>query len=437
MPKSSDFTPTRKIFVPTKEEHIRMYKLLLLTSVLGRELDRRKDEFEPIKIFTGIGQEAIYVGSVSAAEKYDWFAPDHRAMGVLLGRGLTPKEIICQDGAFAESIYSGYNFGIHIGSPEHHLIRFESDMALNVAVGTGLIDAVYYTRDIIEKKSSDENPVLLAYLGDGASAHGNAHSAFLFASTRKLPALFFINNNGYAIKTPVEYQRALARLGRIAEGYGMKFLVVDGNNVWNVWNATKMALDDIRNDGGPWIIECCTFRVSGHNAHETSEMSSYVPRDLRLEWLGEDPLEHYSLKLKLMRFLDDESEKIFRIEAEEKIAEAFSAMKAFSPPSKLHPVFAPRNTAILTTPKTSERILTYSAAINEALRQAMEMDLAVRIFGEDVENGGVHGVTKKLNKQFGKERIFHTSLDENGIFTYAIGMALGSSLRRKFSFSRF
>jgi len=341
-----------------------------------------------------------------------------------LGRGLTPKEIICQDGAFAESIYSGYNFGIHIGSPEHHLIRFESDMALNVAVGTGLIDAVYYTRDIIEKKSSDENPVLLAYLGDGASAHGNAHSAFLFASTRKLPALFFINNNGYAIKTPVEYQRALARLGRIAEGYGMKFLVVDGNNVWNVWNATKMALDDIRNDGGPWIIECCTFRVSGHNAHETSEMSSYVPRDLRLEWLGEDPLEHYSLKLKLMRFLDDESEKIFRIEAEEKIAEAFSAMKAFSPPSKLHPVFAPRNTAILTTPKTSERILTYSAAINEALRQAMEMDLAVRIFGEDVENGGVHGVTKKLNKQFGKERIFHTSLDENGIFTYAIGMAL-------------
>ncbi|OFZ08335.1 MAG: hypothetical protein A3D92_12670 [Bacteroidetes bacterium RIFCSPHIGHO2_02_FULL_44_7] len=345
-------------------------------------------------------------------------------MGVLLGRGLTPKEIVCQDGTFAESIYSGYNFGIHIGSPEHHLIRFESDMALNVAIGTGLIDALYYVRDAIEKKTSEENPALLAFLGDGATAHGNAHSAFLFASTRKLPALFIINNNGLAIRTPVEYQSAHARLGRIAEGYGMKFLVVDGNDAVEVWRTAKTALADIRNGGGPWIIECCTFRVSGHNAHETSEMAGYVPRELRLEWQGRNPLAHYTLQLKLMHLLDDEMERGFKEEAERIIAEAFDATKTYSAPSKLHSVFADRKTDELPKAAKSNRIITYEAAINEALRQAMELDARVRVFGEDVETGGVHGVTKGLVKKFGRERVFHTPLDENGIFAYAIGMAL-------------
>lgn len=423
MPKSADFTPTRQIFIPTKGEYLNIYRLLLLTTTLGQELDKRKDEFIP-KIFTGLGQEAVYVGPVLAAESYDWFAPDHRSMGVLLGRGLTPKEIVCQDGIFAESIYSGYNFGIHIGSPEHHLIRFESDMALNVAVGTGLIDALYYTRDVIEKKSSEENPALLAFLGDGASAHSNAHSAFLFASTRKLPALFIINNNGLAIRTPVEYQSAHARLGRIAEGYGMKFLVVDGNDVVEVWRTAKTALADIRNGGGPWIIECSTFRVSGHNAHETSEMAGYVPRELRLEWQGRNPLAHYTLQLKLMRLLDDELEQDFKRETERIIAEAFGAIKTYSIPSKLHPVFASKKSPDFPSPKLSNRIITYTAAINEALRQAMELDARVRVFGEDVETGGVHGITKELVKKFGRERVFHTPLDENGIFAYAIGMAL-------------
>jgi len=423
MPNVTDFTPTKQIFIPSKEEYLKIYKLLLLTTFLGQELDKRKDEFIP-KIFTGLGQEAVYIGPVLAAESYDWFAPDHRSMGVLLGRGLTPKEIVCQDGIFAESIYSGYNFGIHIGSPKHHLIRFESDMALNVAVGTGLIDALYYIRDVIEKKSSEENPALLAFLGDGASAHSNAHSAFLFAATRKLPALFIINNNGLAIRTPVEYQSAHARLGRIAEGYGMKFLVVDGNDVVEVWRTTKTALADIRNGGGSWIIECCTFRVSGHNAHETSEMAGYVPRELRLEWQGRNPLAHYALQLKLMRLLDDELENELKKEAEKTIAEAFEAMKTYSIPSKLHPVFASSKIDALPLVKESGRVITYEAAINEALRQAMELDLRVRVFGEDVESGGVHGVTKGLVKKFGRERIFHTPLDENGIFTYAIGMAL-------------
>ena len=431
MPKVTDFTPRRRVFLPTKEEHLAIYKLLLRTSMLNAALDRRRGEL-PLKIFTSLGQEAISVGAVMAANPEDWFAPSHRDLGVWLGRGFSENEIVCHAGAFRESLFQGYDFGPHIASRERHIIRFISDMAGNAPVGTGLIDAIYYLRDVVNparpaggKENDDINPVLLAFFGDGALSDSNAHSAFKIASTKKLPVLFIINNNGLGIKTLVEYQSPNIELARTVEGYGIKSRTEYGNDVVLVWRAVKESLKAIREDKGPHCIEFKTFRVSGHNADETAEMAGYVSRELVAEWQGRNPLELYTHLLKKRRILDEALEKELKSEVEATIASAFEKIKSYSAPDKLHAEFAESPIFTVTKPQPqTKRVISYGKAINEALKQAMEGDMRIRVFGEDVGSGGVHGITKGMEKLFGDSRIFNTPLDENGFLAFAAGMAL-------------
>ena len=431
MPHSRDFTPRRKLFIPTPEEYLTMYRRLAEMTYFGKMLDERKEEFKPLKVFTGLGQEAIYVGAMSAAESsYDLLAPDHRSTCALPIWRVAEEEIIAQYGAFAESLYGGYNFGIHIGDTKRRVVRFISDMGANTAIGTGVIDGVYYVRDYIEKNGSEQNPVLLAFFGDGAMSHANIHSAFLLATTRHLPVVFILNNNQLAIRTLIEYQNPDPEFAKRAAGYGMRTRTIFGNDTVLVWRAVSEALYDIRNTKDlcvPWFISCQTFRVSGHNAHETGEMWKYVPRELRREWEGRNPLELYSLILMSQKdevFNEKKKDEIVA-EAKAKIEKAFEAKKKFTAPSKLKPVFKNCDPLIPPLQPETSREISYGSAINEALQQAMESHRKIRVFGQDVELGGVHGITKDLFEKFGGEqRIFNMPLDENAIMAFAIGQAL-------------
>lgn len=430
MPHSKDFTPGRKLFIPTPEEYLTMYRRLAEMTFLGKMFDKRKEDFKPIKVFTGLGQEAIYVGALSAAESYDWIAPDHRSTCALPIWGFSEEEIIAQYGAYAESLYGGYNFGIHIGDTERRAIRFISDMGANTAIGTGVIDGVYYLRDYINKNGRNENPVLLAFFGDGAMSHSNIHAAFEMASTRHLPVVFILNNNRLAISTPTEYQNPEEEFAPRARGYGMHTRIISGNDVVEVWRTVKSALDRIRNakePHAPHFIECQTFRVTGHNAHETGEMWKYVPRELRREWEGRNPFELCSLLLSYQKdevFNEQIKNKIIA-DAKSKIEKAFEVQKSLTAPSKLKPIF--KESAPLPSfpePSAQPRMLSYGMAITESLMQAMELNPKIRVFGQDVMLGGVHGVTKKIFEKFGSERIFNMPLDENSIMAFMIGQAL-------------
>lgn len=433
MPHLNDFLPDLEEFVPSEELYLKIYKLLLRSTLLGEALDERKEEFAPLKIFTGLGQEAIGVGTILAAESYDLIAPDHRVQqSMLIGRGFPEKKIICQAGAFAESIYGGYDFGIHIGTSELNFIRFVSDMGLNTAVGAGAINGVYYFRDFLnEKNLFGKNPVLIAIFGEGAMSHGNMHSAFKFATVYKLPVLFILNNNGREIRTDKRYQNPLPLFSPVAAGFGMPFNVLNpATDPVLMWRAAKHALKHIRKHGGPYFLECVTERVSGHNAHETMMMSGYVPKGLRKEWLAREPLLHYTAQLRHQGILNEEKEKEFKKEAANNITEAFEAMKTYTAPSKLHAPFAEAKQLppIPDFKNRASRIISYGDAITEALAQGMRIFKNMRIFGEDVESGGVHGRTKKLVDEFERQRVFHTPLDENGICAFAIGQALAGIL---------
>jgi pyruvate dehydrogenase E1 component alpha subunit len=128
----------------------------------------------------------------------------------------------------------------------------------------------------------------LCYIGDGATSRGDWHEGINLASVQKLPLVLICNNNQYAYSTPLEKQMACANVADRGVAYGIPSEVVDGNDVFAVHETCGRALAHARGGNGPYLIECKTFRMTGHSAHDPGD---YVPRHLWEEWAKKDPIK--------------------------------------------------------------------------------------------------------------------------------------------------
>ena len=165
---------------------------------------------------------------------------------------------------------------MHIGDMELHVLPFVSMLADNVPVASGCALAF---------KMRGEDHVALCYFGDGATSRGDWHEGLNLASVLKLPVVFICNNNQYAYSTPLNLQMAVENIADRAAAYGMPGEVVDGNDVLAVYGASLRAIELARAGGGPTLLECKTFRMTGHSAHDDA---SYVPKELFEEWVLRD-----------------------------------------------------------------------------------------------------------------------------------------------------
>ena len=136
--------------------------------------------------------------------------------------------------------------------------------------------------------------VCFSYFGDGATSRGDWHEGVNFATVQKLPVLFICNNNQYAYSTPLAAQMACANVADRAPAYNMPAEIVDGNDVLAVYAATRRALAHVRSGGGPYLLECKTFRMTGHSAHDSAH---YVPKQLFDEWEKLDPISRLKVKM--------------------------------------------------------------------------------------------------------------------------------------------
>ena len=173
---------------------------------------------------------------------------------------------------------------MHFGDPRLGCIGMVSmlpDMAL-VAAGMALTF-----------KLRGERRVAMTYFGEGSTANGQWHEAMNFAGVHELPVVFVLENNGFAYSTPNELEFAVDPVERAAT-YGFPGVLVDGNDVEAVFDAARDAADRARSGAGPTLIECRTMRMHGHGAHDDM---SYVPKALREEWAGRDPIDGYSERL--------------------------------------------------------------------------------------------------------------------------------------------
>jgi pyruvate dehydrogenase E1 component alpha subunit len=228
--------------------------------------------------YTGRGQEAICVGSSILAEKEDWICPTHRDMGAFLVRGMEPRRIFAQYLGKATGPTRGRDGNMHMGDLELHILPIISSIGASVPVAGGLAMSMKY-RGL--------RNVVFSYFGDGATSRGDWHEGLNFAAVQKLAVVYLCNNNQFAYSTPLDKQMAVENVADRAPAYGIPAEIVDGNDAIAVYEATRRAVAHARAGRGPYLIECKTFRMTGHSAHDNAE---YVPRGLVEQWSRKDPI---------------------------------------------------------------------------------------------------------------------------------------------------
>jgi TPP-dependent pyruvate/acetoin dehydrogenase alpha subunit len=285
-------------------------------------------------VYVGRGQEAIAVGSSLLLTKHDCVCPSHRDMAAFLIRGMTPREILAQYMGRKTGATRGKDANMHMGDMGRNIVAFVSMLADTVPVAAGI--AMTY-------KMRKQNNVVLCYFGDGATSRGDWHEGLNLASVQKVPVVYICNNNLYAYSTPLEKQMAVKEVSVRAQAYGMPGVTVDGNDVTEVFKATKQSIELARKGGGPSLIECKTFRMTGHSAHDDVK---YVPKELFAEWERKDPILKLESSLIRNKTVTEEEVKKLATRITQEVDEAVSLAEndPFPEPHEaLEGVYADRN----------------------------------------------------------------------------------------------
>jgi pyruvate dehydrogenase E1 component alpha subunit len=230
-------------------------------------------------VYVGRGQEAIPVGTALHAIPDDILFPSHRDMAAYLIRGIRPGQIFAQYMGRVDGLTRGRDGNMHMGDLNHGLVAIISALAATVPVAAGAAMGLKYL--------GKTGAIAFSYFGDGATSRGDWHEGVNLAAVQKAPVLFVCNNNQYAYSTPLNLQMAIANVADRGPAYGIPAAIVDGNDALAVYDATAIALEHVRGGHGPYLLECKTFRMTGHSAHDGAH---YVPPHLFDEWGKLDPI---------------------------------------------------------------------------------------------------------------------------------------------------
>jgi TPP-dependent pyruvate/acetoin dehydrogenase alpha subunit len=220
-------------------------------------------------VYVGRGQEAIPVGTAllaSALGPEDVLLPSHRDQAVFLIRGVPPGRILAQYMGRVGGLTRGRDGNMHMGDMKHGMVAIISALAATVPVAAGVAMALRYR---------GTNGVAFSYFGDGATSRGDWHEGVNFATVQKLPVVFICNNNQYAYSTPLGLQMACANVADRGPAYNMPAEIVDGNDVLAVHEPPAARSSTPAPAKGPYLLECKTFRMTGHSAHDAAH---YVPQ---------------------------------------------------------------------------------------------------------------------------------------------------------------
>lgn len=374
------------------------------------------------KWFSGIGQEAISAGVVSALQQDEWIMPLHRNLGIFTGRHMPLQKLFMQWQGSGSGYSQGRERSFHFGSREHHICGMISHLGPQLAVADGVA---------LAHKLKKENKVSLAFTGEGATSEGDFHEALNLAAVWDLPVIFVIENNGYGLSTPASEQYRCSRLADKGIGYGMESVQIEGNNVLTVYDTVKGVREYCIREQKPYLIECMTFRMRGH---EEASGIKYIPPELFEQWGQKDPLSSYEMFLLRQGILDPDKinqiRDLFRKEIELAIQHTedpirIDAIKElgdrYAPvPETL--VDAEMSVAENTSVVREKRMID---AIQEALFQSMDVHDNLILMGQDIaEYGGAFKITEGFLEEFGRERVRNTPLCESAIVGAALGLSL-------------
>lgn len=261
-------------------------------------------------VFSGIGQEAIAVGTGFGLQDGDFVAPAHRDLAVFLVKGVSPRLLMAQLFGRATGLSKGKDSALHAGDPDLNVFGTTSMLGAQLCVAAGAALAI---------KMRGQPHVAVAYFGEGASCRGDFHEALNFAGVHRLPLVLVCENNFYAYSTPVNLQMAVDDVADRAASYGFPGKVCSGNDLLAVWHTMNEAVARARAGDGPTLIECKTYRWHGHSEHDKA---MYRTQEEFLEWKSRDPLPRFELYLREKKLLTDENRADVARQAGEVVADA-------------------------------------------------------------------------------------------------------------------
>ncbi len=405
-------------FFDSKEALQLYYKLVLPRKIEERMLKLLRQN-KLSKWFSGIGQEAIATTVAHVLDKQDYIMTMHRNLGVFTGRNVPFYPLFCQLFGKVDGFSQGRERSFHFGVPEHYIIGMISHLAamLPVACGTSLAF-----------KLSGKQQVSLAFCGEGATSEGDFHEALNLAAVWDLPVIFLVENNGYALSTPISEQFRCKSVSDKGIGYGIKSIKVDGNHLPSMVEAIRDARDYAISEQKPILIEAMTFRMRGH---EEASGIAYIPSEHFDEWAKKDPILQFRKEILEREFASED--ELDKIEAQaneiykDDLDRALNAEEpVFNEEIEFGRVFLESQPVKVQLPDTlKNKTLRYIDGVSEALNELLTKDDKTIIIGQDIaEYGGAFKVTHGFTDKFGKTRIRNTPIIESGAVGLAIGLAI-------------
>jgi 2-oxoisovalerate dehydrogenase E1 component len=432
----------------TGPEVVEMYRTMYLSRRLDdREIAMKRQNQIYFQI-SGAGHELPLVCAGKLLKpSHDYFFAYYRDRALMLSLGMTPEEVLYQAvGAEADPNSGGRQMPCHWGHRELNIVTKSSCTGTQFLHATGsaqvrqIVEAVAALQAEEIPVASDE--VMYVSSGDGTTSEGEFWESLNTACNLKLPVLYLIEDNGYAISVPVEVQTAGGSISKLVSGFPDLFIVeADGCDLLSAYPAIRSAVEHVRSRKGPALVHVHVIRPYSHSLSDSEDL--YRTKEEREAEASRDPLRTLAEQLVSSGLLGEAELVTLKAEVDERVrAAADHALAAArpAPATVLQHIYSeevdPTTEAFSTEPSFSGAEGTMVDLLNAALHSEMARDPRIVVFGEDVADvsreehlgqlkgkGGVFKVTHGLQSAFGSERVFNSPLAEANIIGRAIGMA--------------
>jgi 2-oxoisovalerate dehydrogenase E1 component alpha subunit len=281
------------------DDLVAMYRLVALARAVDERMWILNRAGRIPFVISGQGHEGAQVGIAWALRKgHDWIAPFYRSIATCLTCGMSARDIMtAQYATAADPSSGGRQMPGHYGSPEHHIVSVSSPVATQLLHAVGIALAA---------KIRKTGQVAMTTMGEGSSNQGDVHEGLNFAAIHKLPFVFVVENNGYAISVPAAMQVSVADVADRASGYGIPGVVVDGADVLACYAASRDAVARARAGDGPTLIEAKVTRLTAHSSDD--QQTKYRSAEDLDAGRSHDPLPRFRAQLQEAGVLTDEIE---------------------------------------------------------------------------------------------------------------------------------
>jgi 2-oxoisovalerate dehydrogenase E1 component len=434
----------------SRQEMLKMFRTMYLSRRLDDKEIQMKGQNRIFFQISGAGHEAILVAAgLCLKPGHDWFYPYYRDRALCLQLGMTPLEMLLESvGAEADPNSHGRQMPSHWGHKKLNIVSQSSPTGTQLLQAVGCAEAGYRVKLVRELKKivkgfhNDE--VVYVSLGDGTSSEGEFWEALNTACNLKLPVVFLLEDNGYAISVPVEVQTAGGDVSKLISGFPNLYRQrCDGTDALESLATMRRAVDNCRKNRGPSFVHAKVIRPYSHSLSDDEKL--YRAEAERVSDAEHDPIKRFGALLVQEGIADQDELQRLKDEIDRETNEAADLALASPQPAPgtvLDFIYSPSLDPTWPEFDTEDRLElngnpgTMVDLINRCLHTEMKRDPRVIVFGEDIADcsreeslsqvkgkGGVFKVTANLQREFGSARVFNSPLAEANIVGRAIGMA--------------